>query len=61
MRLNDTAAPRNERANSSTGAPPRPKMAGNPRQSSGSASNSSTGGNTSGAMAAAFAKLKERV
>ncbi|MEQ1515681.1 MAG: Tex family protein [Usitatibacteraceae bacterium] len=55
MRLNDTAAPRERNANSSTGAPSRPKMPGNPRQSSTSAP-----APAGGALAAAFAKLKER-
>jgi uncharacterized protein len=55
MRLNDSAIARDRNANSSTGAPSRPKMAGTPRQSLSSASTPS--GN---AMAAAFAKLKER-
>ncbi len=61
MRLNDTATSRNEKSNSSTGAAPRPKMPGNARQSSSFDSRSS--GNSAaaaGAMAAAFAKLKER-
>ena len=53
MRLNDTAAPRERSENSSTGAPHRTKVAGNPRQSTSLAS-------ADGALAAAFAKLKER-
>ncbi len=55
MRLNDSATPREKGPNPSTGAALRPKMAGNPRQSSSSASEQA-----GGAMAAAFAKLKER-
>ena len=55
MRLNDTAAPRDKSANSSTGAAYRPKEAGNARQST--SSNATPAG---GALAAAFAKLKER-
>ncbi|MCY7389687.1 MAG: RNA-binding transcriptional accessory protein, partial [Burkholderiales bacterium] len=55
MRLNDTAAPREKSTNSSTGAAYRPKEAGNARQSTGS--NSAPAG---GALAAAFAKLKEK-
>jgi protein Tex len=55
MRLNDTAAPRERNTNSSTGAAPRGKVPGNPRQSSTSPLASS-----GGALAAAFAKLKER-
>ena len=55
MRLNDTAVPRERNTNSSTGAAPRPKMPGNPRQSSTSIPTPS-----GGALAAAFAKLKER-
>ena len=55
MRLNDTAVPRERNTNSSTGAAPRPKMPGNPRQSS-----ASTPAPSGGALAAAFAKLKER-
>ena len=55
MRLNDTAAPRERNTNSSTGAAPRPKMPGNPRQPS-----TSTPATSGGALAAAFAKLKGR-
>ncbi len=55
MRLNDTAAPQNRSSNSSTGAPPRQKMAGNPRPAM-----SSAPAPEGGTMAAAFAKLKER-
>ncbi len=55
MRLNDTGAPREKNANSSAGTPYRPKEAGNARQST--SSNSAPAG---GALAAAFAKLKER-
>ncbi|HEX9392155.1 MAG TPA: Tex family protein [Usitatibacteraceae bacterium] len=61
MRLNDTASSKNEKANASTGAASRPKMAGNPRQSSSFDSRSSgNSGAAASAMAAAFAKLKER-
>src|SRR5258706_5122188 len=61
MRLNDTASSKNEKANASTGAASRPKMAGNPRQSSSFESRSSgKSGAAASAMAAAFAKLKER-
>ena len=56
MRLNDTAAPRDRSANSNAGAPYGAKEAGNVRQSM--SSNSTPAG---GALAAAFAKLKERV
>jgi len=55
MRLNDSATPREKGPNPSNGAPSRPKMAGNPRQSLSSAPQPA-----GGAMAAAFAKLKER-
>ncbi|MEP7156443.1 MAG: Tex family protein [Betaproteobacteria bacterium] len=55
MRLNDTATSQSRQQNSSTGAPSRPKMAGNPRQSSVSPSAPS-----GSAMAAAFAKLKAK-
>ena len=55
MRLNDAATSQNGKANSSTGAVSRPKMAGNARQSM-----SSAPAQTDCAMAAAFAKLKER-
>jgi uncharacterized protein len=55
MRLNDSATPREKGPNPSTSGGPRPKMAGNPRQSLSSAPQP-----TGGAMAAAFAKLKER-
>ncbi len=55
MRLNDTAAPQNRNSNTSTGAPPRQKMAGNARPSM-----SSTPAPAGGTMAAAFAKFKER-
>ena len=55
MRLNDTAVPREKNTNSSIGAAHRPKEAGNARQSTSSGSMSS-----GGALAAAFAKLKER-
>jgi uncharacterized protein len=60
MRLNDSAAAPSRNANTSAGAPSRPKMAGNPRQSSSSGSFSSGSHAAQGAMAAAFAKLKER-
>ncbi len=56
MRLNDTAGPREKTAISNTGAPYRAKEAGNARQSM--SSNSAPAG---GALAAAFAKLKEKV
>ena len=56
MRLNDTAAPRENNVNSNTGAPFRAKEAGNARQSM-----SSNSAPTGGALAAAFAKLKEKV
>ena len=56
MRLNDTAAPRERNASSNTGAPYRAKEAGNARQSM--SFNSAPAG---GALAAAFAKLKEKV
>ena len=56
MRLNDSSLPRERTSNTSTGAPHRPKTSGNPRQSLSSAPES-----TAGSMAAAFAKLKERV
>jgi len=61
MRLNDTATSQNRNQNSSVGAASRtgaalgPKMAGNPRQSS-----ASSPAATGSAMAAAFAKLKEK-
>ena len=61
MRLNDTAPSKSEKANPSTGAASRPKMAGNPRQSTSLDSRSATNtGSAAGAMAAAFAKLKEK-
>ena len=61
MRLNDTAPPKNEKANPSTGAASRPKMAGNPRQSTSLDSRPAANtGSAAGAMAAAFAKLKEK-
>jgi len=56
MRLNDTATPREKNANSNTGGPFRAKEAGNARQSM--ISNSAPAG---GALAAAFAKLKEKL
>ncbi len=57
MRLNDTAAPRaSANSNPSTGAASRPKSAQSARPASGSAPATSQ----SSAMAAAFAKLKER-
>ena len=63
MRLNDAAVLQHRNANhalskvegSSTGAASRPKTAGNPRQSA-----SVAPAPEGGAMAAAFAKLKER-
>ena len=55
MRLNDNASPREKNANSNVGAPYRPKEAGNARQST-----SSNIEQSSGALAAAFAKLKEK-
>jgi uncharacterized protein len=55
MRLNDSATPREKGPNTSTGEHFRPKMAGKPRQSL-----SSTPQPAGGAMAAAFAKLKDR-
>lgn len=55
MRLNDAAAPRDKNPNPSVGAPSRAKVPGNPRQSSGLPTAPS-----GGALAAAFAKLKER-
>ena len=56
MRLNDTAAPRDRTTKSNVGAPYRAKAAGNARQSM--SSNPAPAG---GALAAAFAKLKEKV
>jgi uncharacterized protein len=56
MRLNDTAVPREKSANSSGGAPYRAKESGNARQSM-----SSSSAPAGGALAAAFAKLKEKV
>jgi protein Tex len=56
MRLNDTAAPRSGNSNPSTGAASRPKSAQSARPALGSAPAMSQ----SSAMAAAFAKLKER-
>ncbi len=55
MRLNDTAVPREKHANTSTGAASRPKMAVDTRQMAISVPDTAAG-----AMAAAFAKLKER-
>ena len=55
MRLNDSAAAREKYANSSTGEAYRPQMAGKPRQSL-----SSPPVPSGGALAAAFARLKER-
>lgn len=55
MRLNDAATPQQRNANSNTGAPFRPKQAENARQMA--TLTSKPEGN---AMAAAFAKLKER-
>ena len=55
MRLNDAAAPHEKNANSNAGKPYRPKEAGNARQSTVSDIEHS-----GGALAAAFAKLKER-
>ena len=61
MRLNDTAPSKTEKSNSSTGKAARPKMAGNARQSSSLDSRSpALSSSPAGAMAAAFAKLKER-
>ncbi len=54
MRLNDAAVPQHKKANSSTSAAPRPKMAENPRHKTSFSSSPDS------AMAAAFAKLKER-
>jgi protein Tex len=56
MRLNDTAVPRSENRNPSIGAASRPKSAQSARPASGSAPATAQ----SSAMAAAFAKLKER-
>ena len=56
MRLNDTAAPREKNANASIGEGRRPKEAGHARQST--SSNSAPSG---GALAAAFAKLKQKI
>ena len=56
MRLNDTTAPREKYSNSSTGAAYRQKEAENARQSTSSKSSS-----PGGALAAAFAKLNEKV
>ena len=56
IRLNDIAAPRERTSDSSTGAAFRPKVSGNPRQSTSSVPTAA-----GGTMAAAFAKLKERV
>ena len=54
MRLNDTATPRERSQNPSTGAPSRPKIPQTARQSTSFAS-----APQGGAMAAAFAKLKQ--
>ncbi len=55
MRLNDAAAPREKSTHSSTGESYRPKEVGNARQSTNFGSTT-----PGGALAAAFAKLKER-
>ena len=55
MRLNDTAAPREKHGNASTDAASRHKAPGNTRQMA-----SLTPAPSGGALAAAFAKLKER-
>ena len=55
MRLNDSAAPREKLPNSSTGAVSRPKSIGTPRRTAIPAPVTSAG-----AMAAAFAKLREK-
>ncbi len=55
MRLNDSAAPREKHVNTSTGAAFRQKVAGDARQMAVSVPETSAG-----AMATAFAKLKER-
>lgn len=55
MRLNDTAAPREKNVNSIFGAAYRPKTVENARQSTSFAS-----APAGGALAAAFAKLKEK-
>ena len=61
MRLNDSAPAKTDKTNTSTGAASRPKAAGNARQYSGLDSRTTpASGSSAGAMAAAFAKLKEK-
>jgi hypothetical protein len=55
MRLNETVSPRENNTNTRIGEASRHKAAGNPRQVG-----SSSSGATGGALAAAFAKLKDK-